>query len=133
MKRHEEEDCDVCQKEESKSKTLKLNKTKIIQKEIIPFKKCWDCHLDFEDEDAQIQHLRNEHECQLCDDYTYFTDPAYKKKHHSIEHVCEICGKCLESKTKKRRHKIKTNHYHSSEFEFDYGPGSCSSDSDISQ
>ena len=68
LAKHEEEDCDVCHKEEAKSKTLKLNKTKILQKEFIPSNQCWNCNLTFEDGDAQAQHFLDEHECQFCSD-----------------------------------------------------------------
>ena len=48
MLQHENLDCNVCQKEESKSTRLKIHKTKILHKEIIPSNQCWICNLSFQ-------------------------------------------------------------------------------------
>ena len=102
-------DCDVCHKEEAKSKTLKLNKTKILEREIIPSNQCWNCNLAFQDGEAQVQHFLDEHECQFCRIDWYFKDPVLKKKHFSEEHVCEHCGEVFEHKYYKENH-IKEKH-----------------------
>ena len=99
-------DCDVCHKEESKSKTLTLNKTKILQKEIIPSNQCWHCNLTFEDGDAQVQHFLNEHEflCPTCN-ALFETDLLLKKhvfdEHH---HVCDLCGEVFLDEWQKDYH-----------------------------
>ena len=95
-------DCDVCQKEESKSKTLELNKSKILQKEIIPSNQCWICNLTFQDGGTQVQHFINEHECTLCG--KLFDDVALKKKHFSLEHVCDHCEEVFVHIVEKVRH-----------------------------
>ena len=101
-------DCDVCQKEEAKSKTLKLNKTKILQKAIIPSNKCWNCNLTFQDGDTQVKHFLDEHECQFCDGFYgpwFFEDPALKKKHFSEKHaICDHCGDVFEYWSDKEDH-----------------------------
>ena len=98
-------DCDVCHKEEAKSKTLKLNKTKILEKVIIPSNQCWNCNLTFENGEAQVQHFLNEYECQFCSYNWYFEDPALKKKHFSEHHaICDHCGDVFEYWSDKEDH-----------------------------
>ena len=110
LAKHEELDCDVCYKEEVKSKTLKLNKTKILHNEIIPSNQCWICDLTFQDGEAQVQHFLNEHECQFCIYNWYFEDSALKKKHFSEEHaICDHCGEVFEYNFQKENH-IKEKH-----------------------
>ena len=104
-------DCDVCHKEEAKSKTLRLNKTTILHKEIIPSNACWNCNLAFQDGEAQVQHFLDEHECQFCyGSAWYFEDPALKKKHFSEKHaICDHCGEVFEYRYQKENH-IKEKH-----------------------
>ena len=94
-------DCDVCQEEEAKSKTLKLNKTKILQKEIIPSNHCWICDLTFQDGEAQAKHFLDGHECQFCY-WQFFEDP----QHFSEDHVCDHCGEIFKNKYYKEDHII---------------------------
>ena len=104
LAKHEEEDCDVCHKEEAKSKTLKLNRTKMLQKEIIPSNQCWICNLTFEDGQSQVEHFLDEHECQFCS-YEFFVDLASKKKHFSEKHkMCEHCGEAFYKPLNLRDH-----------------------------
>ena len=50
MAKHEfEENCKVCQQEEAKSPSLKINGTKILERVILPSNECWMCDLKFED------------------------------------------------------------------------------------
>ena len=99
-------DCDVCQKEEAKSKTLKLNKTKILQKAIIPSNQCWNCNLTFQDGETQVKHFLDEHECQACGEL--FDNVALKEEHFSEEHaICDVCGEIFENDYKKDYHILK--------------------------
>ena len=111
MATHEEKDCNICYLEEAKSIGLKLNKTKILQKEIIPYNVCWNCNLTFQDGYAQVQHFLDEHECQFCDgSYVhvnpwYFDDLDSKKKHISENHaICSQCGEAFKNYWDKRNH-----------------------------
>ena len=90
---------------------MKLNKTKILQKEIIPYNECWNCNLTFQDGDAQVQHFLDEHECQFCDgSYVhvnpwYFYDLDSKKTHISENHaICSQCGEAFKNYWNKRNH-----------------------------
>ena len=50
MSKHEtEENCGVCHQEETKSPSLKINGTKILERVILPSNECWMCDLKFED------------------------------------------------------------------------------------
>ena len=63
MSQHEvEENCEVCQQEESKSPSLKINGTKIIERVILPPNECWICDLKFEDSASQVDHFVENHE-----------------------------------------------------------------------
>ena len=108
LAKHEETDCNVCLKEEAKSKTLKLNKTKIILKEFIQSNQCWNCNLIFECVDAQVQHFLDKHECQFCTgkyDHWYFEDPSLKMKHISEYHaICDYCGEVFHYNFQKEEH-----------------------------
>ena len=60
---HESEsDCKVCQQEESKSPSLKINGTKILERVILPPNECWICNLKFEDSASQVNHFADNHE-----------------------------------------------------------------------
>ena len=102
-------DCNICHKEEAKSKSLKLNKTKILEREIIPYNQCWNCNVTFRDGEAQLQHFLDEHECQFCIGsrwfHYYFEDPVLKKKHDSEKHaICDSCGCVFENTFEKEDH-----------------------------
>ena len=101
-------DCNVCNKEEAKSKTLKLNKTKILQKEIIPSNECWICNLVFQDGEVQVQHFLDNHECQVCEKLS--ENAALKEEHFSEDHVCDHCGKVFKNKYYKEKHKAGLKH-----------------------
>ena len=103
MFKHEEIDCDVCLKEESKSKSLKLKKTRILQKEIFPYKECWLCNITFRSEKLQVQHFIDEHECQYCDNL-YFENTDLKKAHISEVHKCDFCEEMFYEKAAKHDH-----------------------------
>ena len=65
MSQHEvEENCEVCQQEETKSPLLKINGTKILERVILPPNECWICDLKFEDSASQVNHFAeyNDHE-----------------------------------------------------------------------
>ena len=70
MSKHEiEENCEVCQQEETKSPSLKISGTKILERVILPPNECWICNLKFDDSESQVNHLAEHHECELCDGY----------------------------------------------------------------
>ena len=63
MAKHEVlENCKVCQQEESKSPSLKINGTKILEKVILPPNECWICDLKFEDSASQVYHFDENHD-----------------------------------------------------------------------
>ena len=103
MSKHEiEENCEVCQQEETKSPSLKISGTKILERVILPSNECWICDLKFEDSDSQVNHYTEHHECEICNRYYYAL--LEKRKHH-----CQICGKCFRYIFQKRDH-IKEEH-----------------------
>ena len=80
LSKHKElKNCQVCQEEEAKSKTLKFQGTSLIQRIILPKNECWICKLRFEDAEKQIKHFSRHHECNSCKDY--FLDLEAKTKH----------------------------------------------------
>ena len=98
MSRHEvEENCEVCQQEETKSPSLKISETKILERVILPSNECWICDLEFQDSDSQINHFTEHHEneCELC--VRYFDSLQEKRGHVLDEHECPNCGKHFES------------------------------------
>ena len=74
--------CKICQEEEEKSKTLKLQRTSLIERVILPKNECWICNLKFDNTNNQIKHFSLIHECDSCQGF--FDNSKAKKRH-----VCE--------------------------------------------
>ena len=103
MSKHEvEENWDVCLQEETKSPTLKISGTKILERVFIPSNECWICDLKFDDSESQINHFTEHHECDFCD--RYFARLQEKRKHVLDEHECPLCGKYFKYDFKKEWH-----------------------------
>ena len=86
---HEQRDCQVCSREEEKSiqagiPAPKFNKSKLIQRQILPANHCWICIEDFPDSKAQILHFSQKHECDSCRKYF---DNETEKENHECENV----------------------------------------------
>ena len=76
-----EENCEVCQQEENKSPSLKINGTKILERVILPSNECWICDLKFEDSESQVNHFvkQHENECEYC--HKYLANFQEKREH----------------------------------------------------
>ena len=72
----------VCQGEEEKSKTLKLQGTGLIQRLILPTNECWICQIKFDNACDQIKHFSENHECGNC---RGFVDDFEAKE----KHICD--------------------------------------------
>ena len=109
MSRHEvEKNCGVCKQEETKSPTLKISGTKILERFILPSNECWMCDLKFEDSASQVDHFTEHHECALCEDF--FDSLQEKRKHVLTKHAeCQNCGKYFKYDFEKKSH-IKEKH-----------------------
>ena len=95
ISKHEvEENCEVCQQEETKSPTLKISGTKILERVILPSNECWICDLKFEDAESQVDHFVENHECDFCDKQNF----QEKRKHVLVEHECQLCRKYLKNR-----------------------------------
>ena len=114
MSKHEiEHNCEVCLLEEAKSPSLKINRTKIIERVILPSDECWICDLKFDDSDSQVNHFAEHHECEFCSNYC---DSLSKKSKHLLdEHECPICGKCFEKNDLRNDHILDVHGLHACE------------------
>ena len=89
MSKHEvEENCEVCQQEESKSSSLKISRTKILERVILPSNECWMCDLKFEDSESQVHHFAELHECDFC--RGYFNNSSERRKHYLEKHKLHV-------------------------------------------
>ena len=97
-----EENCEVCQQEETKSPSLKISGTRILERVILPLNECWICDLKFEDSEGQVNHFAEHHECEFCGEYC---DTLQEKRKHVLDkHECPICGKHFEKVLQKIYH-----------------------------
>ena len=92
MLHHEEQDRDVCiaEQEKSSESILKINKTKILDKMILPQKECWICEKTFGNDVEQLKHFSCFHECSLCG--IGFEGIEVLKEHERNYH-CQYCKK----------------------------------------
>ena len=92
MLKHEEQDCDICLAEEQKSpeSDFKINRTKILDKLIIPKNECCICKLKFQSINEQMVHFSQCHECELCG-FGFRNADAIAK--HENENHCLYCKK----------------------------------------
>ena len=105
-----EQNCEVCQQEEAKSPSLKINGTKILERVILPSNECWMCDLKFDNSASQVNHFSNYHECDLCEYLlTFFNDSSERRKHYSERHninLCEFCPKIFQTEVRRRMHTL---------------------------
>ena len=59
--------CQVCEEEELKSPALKIQRTKLLEKVILPLNECWICDFKINDTDLQVEHFSEYHECDESD------------------------------------------------------------------
>lgn len=104
--KHENEDCEICRKEELKSfgrkgAPIKLNRTKLLNQIVLPQNECMFCKSFFDNVEDQLEHLTLYHKCEHC-------SAAVKdqKEHEKDEHECRYCGAFLRKKDHAFRHEI---------------------------
>ena len=90
--KHETYDCKICFAEEQKSpgSGVKINRTKILEKVILPKNECWFCDITFDSNYQQKGHFSEIHECNFCG--IGFECVADIKEHENNYH-CVHCKK----------------------------------------
>ena len=101
-KHEDKEKCEVCQKEETKSPSLKINGAKILEKVFLLSNQCWICDMTFENSESQVNHFTENHECDFCN--VCFKSSQERKEHILDKHKCQICGKYFEYDFQKEEH-----------------------------
>ena len=115
MSKHEvDENCEVCHQEESKSPSLKISGTKILERVILPSNECWICDLKFEDPDSQVNHFIKHHECEFC--IECLDSLEEKGNHVLIEHECPICGKYFGQQYQRNYHILEDYSLHACDY-----------------
>ena len=109
MAKHEEQDCDVCLAEEQKasSSDFVINKTKIIDRVILPECKCWFCDVVFTSSTEQLHHFSNFHQCEYCP--RVFENTNTKNEHESDFH-CHYCKKYVDQNSERSNHQNDCSH-----------------------
>ena len=106
--KHESYDCKICFAEEQKSpgSGVKINRTKILEKVILPKNECWFCDITFDSNYQQKRHFSEIHECSLCGiGFECVADIA----EHENNYHCQHCKKLF--------HYTHDKHFHEEECE----------------
>ena len=99
MLKHTEQDCNVCLTEQLKSSEsdFTINRTRILEKLILPKNECWYCEMEFSNTDEQLKHFSEFHECHFCQD-TFETIEL--KGQHEADYHCQYCKKYMDIRVK---------------------------------
>ena len=62
-----------------------MNRTKLVDRLILPLKECWVCKKTFQETEKQLKHFSEFHSCKLCGDN--FED----KNDHIRNFHCQYC------------------------------------------
>ena len=101
---HENFDCNICIEETEKSRSQNdgtyhdksltdFDKRKLLDYFIIPKNECWMCNVHFDDIDGQLEHFRNNHECDHCNRLELLPSLQERRKHILFLHnACKYCG-----------------------------------------